>query len=67
VNVYTYKCERTIEERIELVLQRKKRLFQDIVDEVTLDLAAALSTLELFSLFGLSAPTGHEPSFHANS
>jgi len=56
VNVYTYTCEQTIEERIELVLERKRRLFQDVVDDVTLDLASVLSSTELFGLFGLSAP-----------
>jgi SNF2 family DNA or RNA helicase len=55
VNVYTYTCERTIEERIQLMLQRKRRLFQEVVDDVTLDLASALSAADLFGLFGLSA------------
>jgi len=67
VNVYTYTCEQTIEERIEQVLQRKKRLFQDIVDEVSLDLAAVLSRAELLGLFGLSPRTGDESSFRADS
>jgi SNF2 family DNA or RNA helicase len=57
VNVYTYTCEQTVEERIEMVLRRKRRLFQDIVDEVTLDLESVLSSAELFTLFGLPAPT----------
>jgi SNF2 family DNA or RNA helicase len=57
VNVYTYTCEQTVEERIEVVLRRKRRLFQDIVDEVTLDLGDVLTSAELFSLFGLSIPT----------
>lgn len=57
VNVYTYTCEQTIEERIEEVLLRKRRLFQDIVDDVTLDLEDVLTSTELFSLFGLSIPT----------
>jgi SNF2 family DNA or RNA helicase len=54
VNVYTYTCERTIEERIELVLKRKRRLFHEVVDDVTLDLASALSRADLFGLFDLS-------------
>jgi SNF2 family DNA or RNA helicase len=53
VNVYAYTCEQTIEERIEEVLRRKRRLFQDVVDEVTLDLESVLSGAELFGLFGL--------------
>jgi SNF2 family DNA or RNA helicase len=56
VHVYAYACEQTVEERIELVLRRKRRLFQDIVDEVTLDLASVLTSSELFGLFGLQAP-----------
>jgi SNF2 family DNA or RNA helicase len=55
VNVYTYTCEQTVEERIETVLRRKRRLFQDVVDEVTLDLESVLTSAELFSLFGLPA------------
>jgi SNF2 family DNA or RNA helicase len=56
VHVYAYTCEQTIEERIEVVLRRKRRLFQDIVDDVTLDLESALTSAELFGLFGLPAP-----------
>jgi SNF2 family DNA or RNA helicase len=53
VHVYAYTCEQTVEERIDVVLRRKRRLFQDVVDDVTLDLASALDRAELFSLFGL--------------
>jgi SNF2 family DNA or RNA helicase len=56
VNVYVYTCEQTIEERIEIVLRRKRRLFHDVVDEVTLDLQSVLTGAELFGLFGLPAP-----------
>jgi SNF2 family DNA or RNA helicase len=56
VHVYAYTCEQTIEERIEVVLRRKRRLFEDIVDDVTLDLEAVLTSAELFGLFGLPAP-----------
>jgi SNF2 family DNA or RNA helicase len=58
VHVYAYTCEQTVEERIEVVLRRKRRLFQDIVDDVTLDLGSVLTSAELFALFGLPAPTG---------
>jgi len=57
VNVYAYACEQTIEERIAAVLRRKRRLFQDVVDDVTLDLESVLTSAELFGLFGLPAPT----------
>jgi SNF2 family DNA or RNA helicase len=57
VNVYTYTCEQTIEERIELLLQRKRRLFQEVVDDVTLDLASMLNSSELLGLFGLPVAT----------
>jgi SNF2 family DNA or RNA helicase len=30
VHVYAYTCEQTVEERIEVVLRRKRRLFQDL-------------------------------------
>ncbi|MDQ3702700.1 MAG: DEAD/DEAH box helicase, partial [Chloroflexota bacterium] len=38
VHVYAYTCEDTIEERIDAVLQRKQHLFDQVIDEVTLDL-----------------------------
>jgi len=44
-----------VEERIEAVLHRKRRLFQEVVDDVTLDLASVLTSTELFGLFGLPA------------
>jgi SNF2 family DNA or RNA helicase len=57
VNVYEYTCEQTIEERIEEVLRGKRRLFEDVVEDVTLDLESVLSGAELFGLFGLSVNT----------
>jgi len=65
VHVYAYTCEQTIEERIEVVLRRKRRLFEDIVDDVTLDLATVLSSTELFGLFGLPAPAAGSASANA--
>ena len=56
VHVYAYTCEQTVEERIEVVLRRKQRLFSEVVDEVTLDLGQALSGDELLGLFGLGGP-----------
>jgi len=57
VNVYMYTCEQTVEERIESVLQRKRRLFQDVVDDVSLDLRDVFTAAELFSLFDLPTQT----------
>ncbi len=56
VTVFRYVCADTIEERIQAKLTEKRRLFADIVDDVTLDIGAALSEAELFALFGLAAP-----------
>lgn len=56
VTVYAYRCVGTIEQRIDEVLQSKQRLFDAVVDEVTLDIESTLSGKELFGLFGLEAP-----------
>jgi SNF2 family DNA or RNA helicase len=56
VTVYTYVCENTIEERIERVLEGKRLLFDELVDDVSLDLAATLTSEELFDLFDLDPP-----------
>ncbi len=56
VNVYTYVCEGTIEERIDASLRSKQRLFDEVVDGVSLELTSALDEQELFGLFGLAAP-----------
>ncbi len=42
--------------RIEAVLHRKQGLFQELVDEVTLDLAAELTGGDLLGLLGLGGP-----------
>lgn len=50
-------CEDTIEERIEQLLERKKILFQEVVDELAdVNLERVLSEGELFGLFGLEPP-----------
>lgn len=50
-------CKDTIEERIEKILERKKILFQEVVDELTdVSLERVLSEEELFGLFGLTPP-----------
>jgi hypothetical protein len=54
VHVYKYTCEGTIEERIDRILREKQSLFDEIVDDVSIDLKARLSAEELFGLFGLT-------------
>ena len=56
VNVYKYICEGTIEERIDKILQEKQLLFDEIVDDVSIDLKSKLTSEELFGLFGLTPP-----------
>ena len=53
VNVIKYTCEDTIEERIDTILQQKQTLFDDLIDDVTLDLSTCLNREELMGLFGL--------------
>jgi len=56
VDVYTYTCSNTIEERIARLLEAKQQLFDTIVDQTTMDLDRVLSAEELFGLFGLRPP-----------
>jgi SNF2 family DNA or RNA helicase len=53
VNVYTYVCEDTIEERIETVLRDKQDLFDAVVEDAGIDLTTQLTAEDLFDLFGL--------------
>ncbi|MCY3841741.1 MAG: DEAD/DEAH box helicase [Gammaproteobacteria bacterium] len=53
VHVVKYTCADTIEQRIEKILEDKQALFDELIDDVTLDLAARLSREELLGLFGL--------------
>ncbi len=53
VNVIAYSCTGTIEERIDAILQRKQALFDEVVDDVSLDLSARMNRGELLGLFGL--------------
>jgi len=55
-HVYRYILAGTIEERIDQVLREKQLLFDELVDGVSLDLKSALTSEELFSLFGLKPP-----------
>ena len=56
VNVIKYSCAGTIEERIDQILERKQDLFDQLVDDVSLNLGAQMSREELFGLFGLETP-----------
>jgi len=50
-------CNNTIEERIEKLLERKKLLFQEVVDELSdVRLERVMSEEELFGLFKLTPP-----------
>ena len=53
VNAIKYSCTGTIEERIDEILRRKQALFDELVDDVSLDLSVRMSREELFGLFGL--------------
>ena len=56
VHVFKYSCVNTIEERIDRILERKQELFDELVDDVSIDLSSVLTARELFGLFGLEAP-----------
>ena len=57
VTVFKYTAIGTIEERINDVLAEKQQLFDEVVDDVSLDLGSGLNRRELFGLFGLE-PSG---------
>ena len=54
VTVFKYSCVGTIEERIDEILESKQRLFDEMVDDVSLDLGARLSRKDLYGLFRLA-------------
>ena len=56
VHVFEYSCVGTIEQRIDDILDGKQRLFDLLVDDVSLDLSAQMSREEIFGLFNLEAP-----------
>jgi SNF2 family DNA or RNA helicase len=56
VTVFKYTSEHMIEERIQRVLAEKQKLFDEIVDDISLDITSRLNEEELFGLFGLAAP-----------
>ncbi len=53
VNVIKYSCAGTIEEGIDGILESKQELFDQLIDDVSLDLTARMNSEELFGLFGL--------------
>ncbi len=56
VTVYRYICENTIEERIHRILREKQHLFDEYVDQVSIDPGKLLGEREIFGLFGLEPP-----------
>ena len=53
VNVVKYSCINTIEERIDQILESKQDLFDQLIDDVSLDLSTQMNRQELLGLFGL--------------
>jgi len=53
LHVVKYICADTIEQRIDRILEDKQQLFDELVDDVSLDLSGRLSRRELLGLFGL--------------
>jgi len=53
VTVYRYTCTGTVEQRIADILARKQQLFDEIVDDVSIDVREPLTTRELFAALGL--------------
>lgn len=62
VTVFKYTCQNTIEERIQEILSTKQQLFDELVDDVSVDLSARLTADEVFGLFGLAAPASARPA-----
>ncbi len=56
VTVFTYTSEGTIEQRIDEIITAKQALFDEVVDDVSIDLGTRLNADELFGLFGLPSP-----------
>jgi len=66
VHVYKYMLEGTIEERIDKILREKQLLFDELVDDVSIDLKSKLTSEELFGLFGLKPPEHAKSSRRGN-
>ena len=56
VNVIKYSCNETIEQRIDDILENKRELFNQLIDDVSMDLSTQMNSDELFGLFGLERP-----------
>ncbi|MDP3063334.1 MAG: DEAD/DEAH box helicase [Chloroflexota bacterium] len=67
VHVYKYTCEGTIEERIDSILKDKQMLFDEIVDDVSIDLKTRLTAQDLFGLFGLTPPSSASTALQGRS
>ena len=65
VTVYEYVCVDTIEERIDRLIAEKQALFDDLVDDVSLDIRSVLTRNEIFGLFGLEPPPSRQRGRHA--
>ncbi len=61
VNVIKYSCAGTIEERIDGILESKQELFDQLIDDVSLDLTARMNREELFGLFGMEPAPERKP------
>jgi SNF2 family DNA or RNA helicase len=55
VTIYRYICANTIEDRIDAKLREKRKMFQEVVEDVSLELTTALSERELFDLLGIGS------------
>ncbi len=62
VHVFKYSCIDTIEESIDRILEQKQELFDELVNDVSIDLGASLSADQLFGLFGLEMPSRPMPN-----
>lgn len=66
VFVYHFWTEGTVEERIYGILERKQRLFSEVIDDLSNVQSTGLSEEELFELFDLKSPkhrkTGPKPA-----
>ncbi len=58
VTVVKYTCLGTIEERIDRILSEKQQLFDETIDDVSIDVGSSLTRDELFGLFDLAPPAG---------
>jgi SNF2 family DNA or RNA helicase len=57
VTVYAYRCVKTVEQRIDEVLNKKQHMFDAVVDSVSMDVDQTLTKQELLGLFDLEAPS----------